>query len=257
MVAINHGLEDFKTIKFWRAVLAECFGMIFFLLAVSLVAQPWSNPNHLWKDKNNVTQQGNDAAANNLEIGLGIGMSITTSAVLVGHVSGGHLNPAVTLGCIFAGRVSIIQGLFYIPAQVVGGIVGSALAYGLTPKYMRDMSGLGAVGLGEGVTAAQGFGLELLFTFVLVFFVLSITDPAKKTETYGCVLGIGICIWVIHVFLIPFTGCGINPARAFAPAVVMRKWANHWLYWVGPIVAAPVAAFLYNFVFFHDKEDAA
>jgi len=174
--------------------------------------------------------------------------------MMIGHVSGGHLNPAVSLGAIFAGRISVIQGLFYIPAQMVGAIVGTSIAYGLTPKAMRDIAPLGAVGLGNNVTPAQGFGLELMFTFVLVFFVLSITDPAKKTETYGTVLGIGICIWVCHVCLVPMTGCGINPARAFAPAVVMRKWDNHWVYWIGPIVAAPLAATLYNLVFYHEKE---
>lgn len=246
MVVINLGIQDFTTVKFWRAVVAEFFGMVIFLLSVSLVCQPWS--------KTGVV----DSSANHIEIGLGIGLSITTAAVMVGHVSGGHLNPAVTLGCIFTNRISVIQGLFYIPAQMVGGITGSAIAYGLTPKAARDVSNLGAVGLGEGVTEAQGFGLELMFTMVLVFFVLSITDEKKKVETYAVPLSIGVCIVVCHLFLVPMTGCGINPARAFAPAVVMKgNWDAHWCYWVGPIVGAILAAFLYTFVFFHDEETKA
>jgi len=253
MVEIKLGLEDFKTLKFWRAVLAEFFGMVIFLLSVSLVAQPWSNEYSTVNGTEIINKGSVDSSANHIEIGLGIGLSITTCAVMIGHVSGGHLNPAVSLGAIFAGRISVFQGLFYIPAQMVGGIVGSSIAYGLTPKYMRDFSGLGAVGLGKGVTPAQGFGLELMFTFVLVFFVLSITDSHKTVDTYGTVLAIGVCIVVCHLFLIPMTGCGINPARAFAPAVVMRKWADQWCYWVGPIVAAPLAALLYNFVFYHEE----
>lgn len=234
------GIEEFVTFKFWRAVLAECFGMVIFLLSVSLVAQGWGTPI--------------DAAANHVEIGMGIGLSITTIAVMIGHVSGGHLNPAVSLGLIFAGRISIARGLFYIPAQMAGAIAGSAIAYGLAPAD----AGLGTVGLHSTITPAQGFGLELMFTFVLVFFVLSITDEKKKVDPYGTVLGIGLCIVVCHLILVPMTGCGINPARAFGPAVIKNKWANHWCYWVGPIVAAPLAAFLYNFIFFEEaKEEAA
>jgi len=255
MAEINWGIQDFKTLKFWRAILAECFGMIIFLLSVSLVAQPW-NATEVTVQNNSTTTRviPVDSSANNVEIGLGIGLSITTAAVMIGHVSGGHLNPAVSLGAILANRISVFQGLFYIPAQMVGGIVGSSIAYGLTPKFSRDISNLGAVGLGRDVTPAQGFGLELMFTFVLVFFVLSITDSHKKVDTYGTVLAIGVCIVVCHLFLVPMTGCGINPARAFAPAVVMRKWENQWCYWVGPIVGAILAAFLYNFVFYHEEE---
>jgi len=253
---IKWGFEDFKTLKFWRAILAECFGMIIFLLSVSLVAQPWNKTETIQGTGNSTTTRTIpvDPSANNVEIGLGIGLSITTAAVMVGHVSGGHLNPAVSLGAVFAGRISVFQGLFYIPAQMVGGIVGSSIAYGLTPKHSRDVSNLGAVGLGKDVTPAQGFGLELMFTLVLVFFVLSITDSHKKVDTYGTVLAIGVCIVVCHLFLVPMTGCGINPARAFAPAVVMRKWDNQWCYWVGPAVGALLAAFLYNFVFYHEEE---
>jgi MIP family channel proteins len=258
MVEINWGIQDAKTLKFWRAILAECFGMIIFLLSVSLVAQPWNLDTHTVEIGNRsvTTKIPVDPSANHVEIGLGIGLSITTAAVMIGHISGGHLNPAVTLGCIFAGRISVFQGLFYIPAQMVGGIVGSGIAYGLTPKHMRDISNLGAVGLGKGVTPAQGFGLELMFTMVLVFFVLSITDSKKKVETYAVPLSIGVCIVVCHLFLVPMTGCGINPARAFAPAVIMKgQWDNQWCYWVGPIVGALLASVLYKLLFFHDDDE--
>lgn len=246
MVTINTGFQDVGKLKFWKACFAELFGTMFFLLGTCLVCLPWSHG------------ANNDRSSDNLEIGLGIGLSITTSAIMIGHVSGGHLNPAVSLGCIFAGRISVLQGLLYIPSQVVGGIAGAAIAYGLTPASQR--SSLGQVALHPDVTEAQGFGLELMFTFVLVFFVLSITDPKKKTETYGTVLGIGVCIWVIHLLLVPMTGCGINPARAIAPAIIMNgatSWNGHWVYWIGPIVGAPLAAFFYCLVLGHEKESKA
>jgi len=240
------GIEEFATLKFWRAVLAECFGMMFFLLSVCLVALSWGNA-------------GNANSANHVEIGLGIGLTITSVATMIGHVSGGHLNPAVSLGLALSGRCSILRGLFYIPAQMIGAIAGSALAYALAPGSLTR-EGLGNVGLGTGlggekITPLQGFGCELLFTFILVFFVLSITDGKKTVDTYGTVLGIGVCIVTCHLMLIPMTGCGINPARAFGPCVVMNKWDDHWVYWAGPMAAAPLAAFLYNLIFAHEKEE--
>jgi len=240
-MAINLGIDDLTTLKFWKAILAEFFGMIFFLLIVTTVAVPWN--------------LGVDVAAQNVEIGIGIGLAIATIAMMIGHVSGGHLNPAVSLGMIVGGRISVLQGLLYIPAQLVGGIVGSALTYACTPLAQRLQNNLGVTEPGAGVLTGQAFGLELLFTFVLVFFVFSITDPIKKVEAYGVCLGIGVCILVCHVCLIPYTGCGINPARSFGPAVVMGKFhADHWVYWIGPFVGAILAALIYTFVFAAEEE---
>jgi len=235
-MAIEVGVKEICTVNFWRAVAAEFFGMVLFLLCVTTVAIPWK------------------AGNNFVEIGIGIGLGITSIAVMIGHVSGGHLNPAVTVGLVVGGRTPIIKGLFYIVAQVVGGVVGTALTYACTPKAQRDTNFLGVTDLGPGVKPEQGFGLELLFSFILVFFVLSITDPIKKMENFGTCLGIGVVIWVCHVCLIPFTGCGINPARSFGPAVVMNKWDNHWIYWVGPIVGGLLAPILYNFIFYAEEE---
>ena len=108
MVKIDLGVKDVTTIEFWRAIAAEFFGMIVFLLCVTTVAQPWGNA------------EDNDSA-NHVEIGIGIGLAITSIAMMVGHVSGGHLNPAVSLGMVVGGRISVLQGLLYIPAQMIGG----------------------------------------------------------------------------------------------------------------------------------------
>jgi MIP family channel proteins len=239
MVEINTGLDDVKTLKFWRAILAEFFGTMLFLICVTTVCQPWGKP---------------DPSANHMEIGIGIGLAIATVAMIVGHVSGGHLNPAVSLGMVLAGRISVLQGLLYIPAQLVGAICGTAITLGLTPGTVAS----GATTLSAGVTSAQGFGLELLFTLILVMFVFSITDPAKNVGPAPACLGIGVCIWVAHVCLIGYTGCGINPARSFGPAVIHAVWANHWVYWIGPLVGGILAAILYKCVFGHcDAEEKA
>jgi len=240
MPTIDVGLDDIKTFKFWRCILAEGLGSLLFLLCVTSVALPWGNT---------------DTSANNVEIGIGIGLSIASLAQAFGHVSGGHLNPAVTFAHMLALKISIVKGLLYIVAQIVGGIIGAALTYGCTPKANRAT--LGVTAPAPGVSAGQGFVMELLFTFILVFFVFSITDPKKKTEPYGTTLGIGVVIWVCHVCLIPFTGCGINPTRSFGPAVVMDSWQDHWIYWIGPLLGAALAALLYHVIFFVDDEPAA
>ena len=109
-MAITIGLDKIKTLEFWRAIAAECVGCIFFLLCVTCVALGWGNT----KD---------NTSANNVEIGIGIGLAIASLAQAFGHISGGHLNPAVSLGMIVGGRISVIQGLLYIVAQCVGGII--------------------------------------------------------------------------------------------------------------------------------------
>lgn len=237
---IEIGLDQVKTFKFWRAILAEFLGCVLFLLCVTCVALGWGN-------------SPDNISANNVEIGIGIGLAIATLAQAFGHVSGGHLNPAVTFGMIIAGKISILQGLLYIVAQSVGGIVGSALTYACTPKAHRD--NLGVTALHKDVAVEQGFGLELLFTFILVFFVFSITDSKKNTEPYGTTLGIGVCIWVCHVCLIPFTGCGINPARSFGPAVVQNSYKDHWIYWIGPLLGGALAALLYKVLFYVEDDN--
>jgi len=240
MVTIDLGLDRVATKDFWRAVFAEFFGCMLFLLCVTSVALPWGNaPDNI--------------SANNVEIGIGIGLAIASLAQAFGHVSGGHLNPAVSLGMIVGGRINIIQGVLYIIAQTIGGVVGSALTKACTPENQRGS--LGATTVTPGVAVEQGFGMELLFTFILVFFVFSITDPAKNTEPYGTTLGIGVVIWVCHVCLIPYTGCGINPARSFGPCAVMGIWENHWIYWIGPLLGGSLAALIYN-VFFYVKVES-
>jgi len=231
------GVEELKTKNLWIAVLAEFHGCMLFLICVVSVALGWGS---------------SDVSANNVEIGIGIGLAIASLAQAFGHVSGGHLNPAVTLGTVIAGRISVLRGLLYVIGQVLGGVAGSGIIYACTPESARG--GFGVTSLGKDVTPGQGFALELLFTFFLVFFVLSITDDKKNTEPYGTTLGIGVMILVAHVCLIPFTGCGINPARAFGPSVIMGKFDNHWIYWIGPFLGAILAAIEYVFVFGVPKE---
>jgi len=229
---VEQSINQIKCKEFWLAVLAEFEGTMFFLICVVCVALGWG---------------AKDVSANNVEIGLGIGLAIASLAQAFGHVSGGHLNPAVSLGMVVAGRISAIKGVFYIIAQIAGGALGTSIVYACTPKDVRGSFAVNS--LGAQVTPWQGLVLEAIFTFLLVFMVISITDPSKNVEAYGTTLGIGVVILVAHLCIIPFTGCGINPARSFGPSLVMNKFDDHWVFWVGPILGALLAAIQYRFMF--------
>lgn len=234
-----YGDGDFCSKNFWRAIVAEFLGTLLFLLCVTTVA---------------LKLGGEGPAANNIEVGIGIGLGIATLAQAFGHVSGGHLNPAVTFGMVVAGKCSVVKGFFYIIVQLVGAIAGSAITYGCTDKSFEHT--LGVTLLRDTTTPAQGFTLELIFTFILVFFVFSITDPIKRVEPHGQTFGIGVCIWVCHVCLIPYTTCGINPARSFGPAVIMNDWEDHWVYWAGPMLGGFIAAIFYKFIFYAEPSES-
>lgn len=240
-MGINIGLDKIKSVDLWRAVIAEFVGSALFLLCVTCVA---------------LSSSSSDVSASNVAVGVGIGLSFTSLTFAVRHVSGGHLNPVVSLGMMVAEKISVIQGLLYIVAQLVGGIAGSALTYACIPETVHG--DLGATVLNAGVKPGLGLVLELFFTFFLVFFIFSITDEKKNVDSYGTNLGVGVVTLVCHVCLLPFTGCGINPARSFGPAVVMNVWTDHWVYWIGPIIGAIFATVVYKFVFPvpEDKPDA-
>ena len=108
-MAIDLGLDKIKTLEFWRAIFAEFVAVLLFVLNVTSIVLSWSG------------KDGVDAAANNLKLSMGIGLAIAVLVAMFAHVSGGHLNPAVSIGMIVAGKISIIQGLLYIVAQSIGG----------------------------------------------------------------------------------------------------------------------------------------
>jgi len=171
----------------------------------------------------------------------------------IGHLSGGLINPVVSVALIATRKISILEGVFYTLAQLLGGILGAALLYGLTsPRLHGD---LGVTKPAEEINGAQAFGIELLLTFVLIFTIFAATDPGKEHRGYEIPLSIGLCVFICHMVGIPFTGCSMNPARSFGPALIMNSWEHHWVYWVGPIPGGIIAALLYEHVFSSSKTE--
>ncbi|KAK7872800.1 hypothetical protein R5R35_011922 [Gryllus longicercus] len=180
-------------------------------------------------------------------ISLSFGLAVMAAIQAVGHVSGAHVNPAVTAGMLVTGRVYPLKGLLYIIAQCIGAITGTAILKALTPDKVQG--NLGMTTLGPNVTAIQGFGIEFFLGFILVLVVFGVCDPNKPTTAGIAPLVIGLTVTVGHLMAIDYTGSSMNPARTLGSAVVSAHWDDHWVYWLGPILGGISAALLYYHAF--------
>lgn len=235
-IKMEKHLAELKDKYFYRAVFTELFGTAVFVYLVTSVLINL-----------NPTSTG---AASIVQIAFAIGLAISVLAQTFGPISGAHFNPAVTIGLLVKGDVSIIKTIFYVVAQHIGGVVGAAITYSVTPASRRG--NLGSVAISSEINEAQGFFVEFLLTSLLMFTVLASTskDHGRKDFGYANGLAIGISITVAHLVGIPYTGACINPARAVGPALVINFWPTHyWLYWIGPILGAIFASVLYRFIF--------
>jgi aquaporin Z len=172
------------------------------------------------------------------------GLVIVGFAYAYGHISGTHINPAVTIGVWAAGKIDTVRALSYVVVQLLGGIAGAfALSWVLGPRGGT----LGATGLGEGMTTTSGLVLELILTFFLVNAVLNAGISGKATIPGGLAIGFTLTFCILMGG--PLTGASLNPARTLGPAVAIGNYANIWLYFVGPILGGVIAGLLYKGVF--------
>ncbi len=184
-------------------------------------------------------------------IALGHGLGIFLGIVVIGRVTGAHLNPAVTIAVIVSGNIGIIRGLSYI----VGQLAGAALAALLLDQFVWGLSNLGVHGLGAGVSTGDGLVIEVILTFFLVFTIFA-TAIDKRGNAAWAPLAIGLVIFVDHLIAVPLTGASVNPARSFGPALIHGAWDDHWIYWVAPVLGGLVAAVAYVTIF-GTKDDQA
>ena len=150
------------------------------------------------------------------------------------NISGGHINPAVTLAAMVSKRISIDTGILYILlAQLIGAVIGAMLVAAVIPVAAHG--NLGAHGLGMDVTVVGGLITEIILTFILVFVIFA-TAMDPKGLVWIAPLAIGVAVLVDHLVGVPITGASMNPARSFGPALVGGTWSFHWIYWVGPAI---------------------
>jgi aquaporin Z len=189
-----------------------------------------------------------------LGVSLAFGLTVVTMAFAIGHVSGCHLNPAVTLGLAVGGRFPAKEILPYWIAQVVGGIVAAGVLLFIASGNESHplLGGLAANGFGEHSPGhydlASAFVTEVVMTAVFLFVIMGSTD--KRAPAGFAPLAIGFTLTLIHLISIPVTNTSVNPARSTGPAVFVQGWAvsQLWLFWVAPLLGGAIGALLYRLI---------
>jgi aquaporin Z len=186
-------------------------------------------------------------------VSLAFGLTVITMAYAIGHISGCHLNPAVSIGLWVGGRFEGKDVVPYILSQVMGGIAGAAILYIIaTGKAGFEIGGFAANGYGE--HSPGGYGMtsalitEIVLTFIFLFVILGSTYTKAPRGFAG--LAIGLCLTLIHLISIPVTNTSVNPARSTSQALFAGDWAigQLWLFWLAPIVGAVIAGLVYKFL---------
>ena len=189
-----------------------------------------------------------------LGVSLAFGLSVVTMAYAIGHISGCHLNPAVTVGLAAGGRFPAGDVLPYVAAQVVGAIAGAAVLY-VIASGASDFSlakGFAANGYGDHSPGKYGLGAaltaEVVLTMMFLFVIMGATHG--KAPTGFAPLAIGLMLTLIHLVSIPVTNTSVNPARSTGPALFVGGWAlaQLWLFWVAPLVGGVIGGVLYRWL---------
>jgi aquaporin Z len=200
-------------------------------------------------------------AAGVVATALAFGLVLVALVYAIGPISGCHVNPAVTLGFIAAGRMKLAEGVAYIVAQVIGAIAGAYLLYWMfttTPHYSKSKQGLGTDGFGKQsllhISQGGAFLVEVVLTMIFVLVVLFATHKAAIQGAAGVAIGFGLV--VVHLIGIPLTGTSVNPARSLGPALVVGGTAlsQVWVFLVAPLVGGILAALIHLVVADRSKD---
>jgi len=187
-------------------------------------------------------------------VSLAFGLTVLTMAYAIGHISGCHLNPAVSVGLWVGGRFPAKQVIPYIVAQVLGGLAAGGVLYFIASgKAGFDVAGgFASNGFGEHspgqYTMVAGFICEVVMTMMFLFIILGATD--KRAPAGFAPLAIGLGLTLIHLISIPVTNTSVNPARSTAVALYVGDWAvaQLWMFWVAPIIGAVLGGLIYKFI---------
>ena len=193
-----------------------------------------------------------------LGVALAFGLTVLTMAFAIGHISGAHLNPAVSIGLAAGKRFPASELLPYVGAQVIGGIAAAGVLYIIASGQANFSLNGGFASNGYGEHSPGGYSLqaalicEIVMTFMFLLVILCATDKRAPAGFAG--IPVGLALTLIHLVSIPVTNTSVNPARSTGPAIFVGGWAigQLWLFWVAPIVGAAVAGVVYRTAFAKD-----
>ncbi|KAG8222865.1 hypothetical protein J437_LFUL003510 [Ladona fulva] len=216
--------------KLLKAFIAEFLGTMFlnFFGCASTIA--WSEDN----------------GPSVVQIAFAFGLAAAGVIQAIGHVSGGHINPAVTISMMLTSNITVLRALLYVIAQCLGAIAGSGILRALTPENVGG--NLGTTIPESRLAPVQAAGMEFFLGFILLLVVFGVCDPLRNLS-HNAPIAIGFAILVGHLAAVPFTGSSMNPARSLGSAVISGVWDNHWVYWLGPILGGTVAGLIYKHFF--------
>jgi len=194
---------------------------------------------------NKLTGNGPASQEGVIAASLAHGFALFVAVSVGANISGGHVNPAVTFGAFLGGHISLLRGILYWIAQLLGAVVACLLL-----KFSTSGLATGGFAVSEGVSIWNALVFEIVMTFGLVYTVYATAvDPKKGALGTIAPLAIGLIVAANILVGGPFTGASMNPAVAFGPAVVGWDWGNHWVYWVGPLVGGGLAGIVYDVIF--------
>src|SRR3954447_23822674 len=179
-------------------------------------------------------------------IGLAHGLVIAVMASAVGHISGGHFNPAVTLGFLVTRRMTPVLGGIYWIVQFGGASLAALLLKFVLPSDVGDRTHLGTPALGQGVDGGQAVVVEAVLTFFLVWVIFATAADPRGSFKQIAGLAIGLTITMDILMGGALTGAAMNPARAFGPELIDRQWNDFWVWYIGPFAGAVIAAAVYE-----------
>ncbi|XP_060604527.1 aquaporin AQPAe.a-like [Ruditapes philippinarum] len=222
-------IKDIKSFNFWRAVIAEYIG--------TLILFQWSIGSSLHDPEDQSPPDPLIGA-----ICTGFVVAVVINSLL--NVSGGHVNPAVSIGFLVLGKITFIRFIFYVCAQCLAGLSAVAILSKLTPEGMIGLPAL--ISPAPGVTNVQAFFIEFSIDFFLLFSIAALIDDKRPDDTSPTPFYVGLIVVGNILFAARTSGGCMNPARNFGPAILAGNLETQWVYWLGPLLGAASGAFLYD-----------
>lgn len=224
---------------FWRDCFAELVATFLLVVAQLILLQNW---------------QTTSPSPQALAVQVAIGMSFVVGAIgyALGDFGGAHMNPAVTMAMVVRTEITIVRGIIYWIVQIGGALLGAFFVYSVSPQTQVTDTKLGNTFLGSDVRSWQGVMIELMITMILCLTALATSNIARKGYVILPTIPVGMALGLGLFLALSSTGASMNPARSLGPCIVTSVmmdmnecWENHWVYWVGPLAGAVLAAIFY------------